>query len=293
MNAPQLIEEVKSGGFQQYDQAGLIDEQSLNRWIRIELSRFGSNIMQGNETTRKVENGKLKLPENFWKLDLALSVDLLGIKGTGDKEDFLQSRVFYRERREVDVEWTDVFDNGVYIPIYKNHKCVTEDIYMPNYQIRSYYGNGRLLRLTKGFKKDKVSEKCHNLSQAYTNSSPHEISIMGDYMNTNFSDGYIYMQYSGLATDEDGEFIIPECNHNRISEYLFNYCRMRILKELIVGDDDPNKISMLQMYTQDTKDSFTLALRDAEWHGAEGWKNAMKKSRVRQTRIYEALLPRK
>ena len=289
MNRPQLIQEIIAGGFAQYEQAGLIDHQSLNRWIRIELKRFGSNVMMGNEATLEVKNGKAKLPENFWKLDLALRVELVGIEGKGDQEDFLQSRIFYKERNEVDVKW----DNESYAWEYDNFKCVTEDIYFPNYQIRKRYENGKYLRLTKGFNREKVSSKCHNLSQLYTNSAEHEINITEGYINTNFPDGYIYIQFSGLELDEQKELIIPECNNDRISEYLITYCRKRTLEDIIMGDDDPNKINMLNYYVGKEKNDFALAMSDAAWHGAQGWKNAMKKKTAQRMLQYENTLPNK
>lgn len=287
MNRPQLIQEIISGGFQSYEQSGLVDHQSLNRWIRIELKSFGSNIMQGNEMTLKIENGRAKLPEGFWKLDLAIRVDLTKIEGKGDESDFLQSRVFYKERREVDVSW----DNESNSWQFENFKCVTEDVYMPNYTLRKYYQNGRYLRLTKGFNKEKISEKCHNLSKQFTNSAEDEINIVGDYINTNFSEGYIYIQFSGLETDEDGEFVIPECNKDKISEYLISYCRWRTLEDIVIGGDDPNKITMLGYYKEKQKEDKIEAMRDAEWHGAQGWRNAMKKARIKSMMKYENMLP--
>ncbi len=293
MNRPQLIQEIISGGFEQYDQAGLIDYQSLNRWIRIELQRFGSNIMVGNETTLTVTNGKTKLPENFWKLDLALKVYLTKLQGEGDEQDFLQSRLYYKERTEVEYEWTNNLDDDIGFHKMVDFKCTTEDVYFPNYQIRKYYGNGQYLRLTKGFNKDKVSKDCNNLSRKFTNSCEHQINIMGDYINTNFEEGYIYIQYSGLETDQEGELVIPECNHDRISEYLINYCRLRILKDIYYGDDDVNMVNKLNLLSQDTRDSLILAQRDAEWHGAQGWKNAMKKKKAERMSKFEYMLPQK
>jgi hypothetical protein len=286
LNRKQLIREVLAGGFQQYEESGLVDFQSLNRWIRIELTRFGSNIMLGNEKTIKVENGKAPLPDNFWKLDLAVKVEVTRIEGKGNKEDFLQSRLFYKERREADFVW----DNASTSFERTNFKCVTEDIYMPNYTIRNSYSNGILLNLKKGFNKEKVSSKCHNLSQSFTNSSEHEIDIVGDYINTNFNDGYIYLQYSGLELDQEGDFVIPKCNHDRISEYLITYCRYRILEDIVMGDDDPNKANMLKYYQGKTQNDFTLAQRDSEWHGAQGWRQAMKIAKYRDMSRYDRML---
>ncbi|AGO47577.1 structural protein [Cellulophaga phage phi17:2_18] len=253
----------------------------------MELKRFGSNIMVGNELTIKVENGKAKLPESFWKLDLALKVEVTKIEGVGKQEDFLQSRLFYKERREVDVVWdnqSNSFKNC-------NYKCVTEDIYMPNYSIRTSYGKSSLLRLKKGFNKEKVASKNHNLSHQFTNSSEDQINITGDYINTNFTEGYIYIQYSGLALTEDGkDLMIPECQSGRIAEYLIYYCRQRILEDLIIGDDDPNKIKMLAYFEGKTDDAFKLALSDSQWHGMAGWKQAMKKAKHRDMVRYDNML---
>lgn len=287
MNRKQLIQEVISGGFAQYEEAGLIDHISLNRWIKNELISFGADVMAGNEKTIPVVNGKARLPENFWKLDLALKVSSAGICGEGEEEDFLQSAILYKERRENDVEW----DNASESYRYKNFKCIEEKYYLRRATVTAYYDNFQPLVLTKGFNREKISPKCHNLSKRYAPSSVYEINIVGDYINTNFDEDYIYIQYTGLATDEEGELIIPEVNHNSIAEYLITYCRWRILEDLIMGDDDPNKINMLKYYSQKKRDDRVVAMTDAKFYGAQGWRTAMKKSIKRNTSKFEQLLP--
>lgn len=287
MNRPQLIREILSGGFAKYEDAGLIDEQSLNRWIRIELKRFGANIMNGNEKTLKVVNGKVLLPENFWQLTLAAKVELDQLYGEGDYEEFLQSSLFYKERREKDVIWDNQSDSFQFT----NFKCVQENYYLKRAKVTASFNNPRYLKLTKGFNKELVSPTYHNLSKSNTRSQPWEINIVGDYINTNFPDGYIYIQFKGLEVDDQGEFIIPECNHNRISEYLFNYCRLRVLKEVYTGGDDVNVINQIQMYENDSRNSFNLAMIDAKAYGMQGWRNEVKKSRVKNMRPFDEMLP--
>lgn len=287
MNRPQLIREILSGGFQKYEDAGLIDEQSLNRWIRIELKRFGANIMNGNEKTIRVDNGKALLPEHFWQLTLAAKVELENICGEGDYEEFLQSSLFYKERREKDVIWDNQSDSFQFT----NFKCVQENYYLKRAKVTANFKNPRYLKLTKGFNKEAVSPAYHKLSKANTHSQPWEINVVGDYINTNFAEGFIYIQFKGLEVDDQGEIMIPECNHNRISEYLYNYCRLRILKEIYVGGDDVNMVNQIQMYQQDTRDSFILAMTDAKAYGQQGWRNDVKKSRIKNMAPFENMLP--
>ncbi|MAX51411.1 MAG: hypothetical protein CMH22_05485 [Methylophaga sp.] len=288
MTRAQLIEEIKAGGFEQYEEAGIIDDISLNRWIKNELKRFGANVMITSEKTLQVINGKAQLPENFWKLDMAIRVDLNKISGEGDKEDFLQSAYFYKQRNEVDVEW----DNASESFEHKNYKCIEEKIYLRRATLTCEYTNPRFLTLTKGFNRETVSKKYHNYSKQYSASASHQINIVGDYINTNFKEGWVYIQYIGLESNEDGDFIIPKGNHNRIEEYLIAYCRKRILEDLIMGDD-PNKINMLNYYRQEVRDLFSLAMTDAKFHGAQGWRSAVKRSIKRNSRAYEAMLPTK
>ena len=77
MTIDSLIAEVTSGGFQKYDEAGLVDYISLRRWIKNEMKRFGNNIMELGETLLHVQDRKAKLPENFWQLYLAVTCDSL------------------------------------------------------------------------------------------------------------------------------------------------------------------------------------------------------------------------
>jgi hypothetical protein len=80
-------------------------------------------------------------------------------------------------------------------------------------------------------------------------------------------------------------------NHDKISEYLIYNCRKRILEDIVIGDDDPNKITMLRYYQQQSDELKSDAMTDAKWFGAQGWRQAMKRQQWKDIMKQEALLP--
>lgn len=284
MTTDQLIAEITSGGMAQYDESGLIDYTSLRRWIKSELKRFGSNLMDLSEAILKVENNQTKLPENFWQLNWAIKCEASHYETEGD-EVTLQNSFFFKERTERDMEWnnaSETYEN-------KDIRYIREDYYFKNSKATFYYNQPHLLKLTKGFNKSVCSKDCKNFN---VRSSPYEINITGDYINTNFKEGIIYLRYYGLLTDDSGDIIIPETQHDRLQEYLIYYCRMRILEDLVTGDDDANKINLLQYYNQKQQLAFGLAMTEAKMTGlGKNWASKIRNKIKAQTLKYEVMIP--
>src|SRR3989304_4352906 len=93
-----------------------------------------------------------------------------------------------------------------------------------------YFHSPKLLRLTNGIKKESCHSQCKNLSKELTYSSPYEINILGDYIQTNFSEGFIYLQFFALEKDEEGEIVIPELSTDQLVEYLTYHLKRKALE---------------------------------------------------------------
>lgn len=299
MTTEQLIAEITSGGFAQYDESGLIDKTSLKTWIYDELKRFGGNLTTRIEKVLRVRDNKVELPMNFWQLAAAFHCTPDGYF-IHDKKDrkILQNQLLFRERVEGIAEW----QNGAEFEDYKlgTQKFVREEYFIvrdggrePWNAATFYYSKPVLLTLMKGFKKDLCSKDSLYFRHALGFNSPYQIQIRGRTMTTNFKEGTVYMHYDGLLEDENGDVEIPETQHNRLKEYLIYYCRKRILEDLIVGDDDSNKINLLNYYAAETRNTFGLAMTEVKMEAlGQDWKRRVRNRMRAQTLKYNVMLPR-
>lgn len=287
MTIAQLIAEITSGGFAQYEEAGLIDHISLRTWIRNELKRFGGNLTSRQELILHVKDGKAKLPLNFWQLYLAVKCEIKHYEST-DPEKVLQNSFFFKERVEGIQEWNnqnESYDN-------ESYKYVREDFYFHKAKASFFYGNPSYLRLVKGVDKSLINSDCPNLRRALVGTNPNEISIRNEVLTANFREGTIYMQFDGLYEDEDGHVVIPETQHNRLKEYLIYYCRMKILEDIIMGDDDPAKINMLNYLNTKQEIAFGLAMTEVKMEAlGKDWKRVLRNKMRAQTLKYDVMLP--
>lgn len=289
MNRKEFIAELTSD-LKQYDESNLIDFRSVNLWIKSGLKRFGNNIMTPTEYVLKVEGGKAQLPDNFWKLDLAVKCDPMGYSiESGDIKKIITDFTF-KTRVEQNVEW----NNSIQSHIGKDYKQITEKVYINSNIVNYHYNNPILLKLTKGIKKESCTGSCMNLKTQLTHSSPWEINILNNILQSNFNKGYIYMQYSGLPTDEDGELVIPETQHDHLFNYLMYHCKSKIMENLMGNGDEPNLINMYKIYTAKEREYFSLAMTEVKFEGlSHDWDKKMKNKMRLTTMKYENLFPNK
>ena len=288
MTSDQLIAEISSD-LRQYDETVGIDDISMKRWIRNELLRFGGNLMDLCEKTVQIKNNKVKLPDDFWQLYLAVRCEPNGYEVTEGSEDFLQNSLFYRERLERDAAW----DNESNSFRFNNHKQIVEKFVFRKNKVNFYYNNAQFLRLSKGIQKDVCHPKSKHLSRELTRDLPYEINIRQNTLYTNFKEGYIYLQYYGLPTDEDGDLYIPDTQHRRVEEYLMYYCKKRIMEHVVAnGDASGNDLTMLQYFSTEADKAFGLAMTEAKFEGlGKDWASRVRNATRRETLKYEAMLP--
>lgn len=284
----QLIAEVLTD-LKQYNESGLIDHISLNLWVKNALLKFGGNIMPKVDKVLEVKNGMAKLPENFYALYLAAKcIPEASEVICGEKdEDLLQNIYQYRVRTEAKRKWdnlSDDFKTGEFTEI-------TEKLFFHDgrTQIEFKYKNPQLLKLTRGFKKERLCGDNLNLQNKLTHSCPYEINILGDYIQTNFNEGFIYIQFQGLPVEEETEdLIIPEVMGNYVFEYIAAELKKKIYENLWTNGDDENVQNKLMYWKQESADKFSNAMTAAKFEGMGGrwWKEIAANHRKR-TRIYQ------
>lgn len=287
MTKREFIAELASD-LRQYDESNLIDYRSVNQWIQTSLKRFGNNIMVTNDELLKIENGKVKLPENFWKLDLAVKCDPEGYSiESGDPKYVVTSTAF-----KIRVEENNVWNNNIEGYNKKDFKQVVEKVIIDSNIVNFHYKNPTVLQLTKGMNRSNCLNTCINLQKQFTHSSPWEINILNNFIQTNFTKGYIYIQYAGLPIDEEGELIIPETQHNHLKEYLMYHCKAKLMENLMGNGDEPNLINMYQLYAAKEREYFALAMTEAKFSGlSHDWDKKLKNKMRLTTLKYENLFP--
>lgn len=285
MTRKQLIAEILTD-LRQYDESGLIDYRSLNMWIKNELKRFGANITVLTEKALEVQNGKTELPEDFWTLHLAVKCNQHGWEGEHHEErDLVQDSQWYKQSTTTNYVW----DNQSQSHKEESYKTVSEKVFYRDQIKKVHYTEPIVLRLTKGFKKEFCAPGCKNMQQKLATSSPHEINILGNILQTNFKDGFIYMQYNALPTDETGDIYIPDVRS--LQEYLIYYAKRRILEALWMNDDDINLLNKLQYIKGQEKEYLGLAMTQTKFENLGNWDKNLKRKMINETNRYERMFP--
>jgi hypothetical protein len=254
----QFIQELFTD-FKSYEQD--IDKLSIKRYVIGELKRFGNNILSTNETVLTVKNSQATLPENFRALKLAVKVEPHSYSTDECDEKDLDRSIWYKTT----IENQATFDQVTleYIESCCPPRIIKHIVPIGRGFLHTYYQNPTLLTLTKGINRTLLTKDCLNLPNQYRDVSKHQISITGNNVNTNFTEGFIYIQYTGLEM-EDGELVIPEGWHGNLPRYLLSFCKAKITENLIVNNKNPQSLGqMLQMFRQDALRDFQLA--QTEW----------------------------
>jgi hypothetical protein len=254
----QIFAEVKNT-FKAYDSESLLDEISMERWMKSELKRFGNNIMVYTDDVVHVRNGKGKLPDDFWKLKAAVKYSPSHYECDEKDKEFIKKTAFWINTTDK----TQTFvDGNLVTTTVKN--TVKEDYYINDIRVTLHYSNPQILKLTKGFNRKAVETDCANLPHKLTEKRYNEINILGDYIQCDFREGYIYVIYKALPMDENGEMYVPTTQHDRLKEYIIAYLEYRVARDIWLNNDDPNITNKIQYLDQKQQELFSLAMTETK-----------------------------
>lgn len=275
-----IIAEVRTE-LVQYDSAGMLDEISLRNWANRALKSFGNLVTILEEKTIEVKNGRAKLPEGFYSLYAAVKCQPKRIEMVKGNENDLVDSFFFRVRTEASRVWdnqSNAFQDGEY-------KEICEKVYLNEGHVEAniYYHQPQLLKLKRGINRESCHNSCRNLVRELTYNCPYEINILGDYIQTNFTDGYIYLQFFTLEKDDEGETVVPELSNDQLVEYLTYHLKRKSLEAVWISDDDAvqNKI---QWMLQQERDAYLKAMSAAKIESISGygwWDTIQKRNRLR------------
>ncbi len=249
--------------FANYTETGDIDRISIKGWVISCLKELGKNICDRREGFVEIKNSQGNLPETFKSLILALKLKPEGCQILGDRSKAEQSYI-YKQRIEQPAYYDWVTHE--YVTNCKT-KIVTEKVIMDTEAAEFYY-SPELLSVVKGFKKDSFDVDCVNLHPGLRDAYQSQINIQGRTIQTNFPTGRIYIQYSSLPSDEDGEILIPEISTGDIYKWIENVVKLKIGENLILNNKNPTGItSLMQMWAQQSIPLRNAAKSESNWSG--------------------------
>lgn len=283
MTLEQIISEIKNK-LRTYDQAGLLDDISINNWIKECLKQFGGNMMQEHQTSLIIEKGRVKLPDNFWALKAAVKCEQEGVREV-KTEPQAQRRVSY-------LEWTDIRDYYNYLegkPCLEDEdsRYITETLYfdVPKKSYKFYYKQPQHLTLKPHIYKVRCDANCPNIQ---TNGK-YSISIdeNHNYITTDFNEGFMWLWYRGLPSDENCKLVIPETGNDALKNYIVYFVICRTLEDLWLSEDDLNIQQKLGYFSKLRDEYFYQTKSDSIAKGLAGWQNKLINNNRRERNTYE------
>lgn len=240
-----------------YDSMGLIDEVSIYRWVDEALRPFGQNIMLLHDAVIKVCSKKAHLPDNFDTLYAAMRCEPFGYHVAPEHNHVVQRSRQWLERTEHSKSWNmcePCCDTTT-------EKVITERIFIEDAPVNFYFHRPTWLHVDRHIS----SRFCHGSCKNFmVERSPYSISINKKTVHTNFHDGYIYVQYYGTPTDEEGRPIIPDVGNGALETHVWNYVHKKFFEKLLRNKDDTNITTLFQYYIEESKVSRVLASTDVK-----------------------------
>lgn len=192
--AQELIKETKNE-ISSYFEKGSLDESLLYPIIRTCLSKMGLKILPVKKTVLKLDNGKVELPCDFYKMDFALGCGFCQNIGIDlNVPQFLEYEVSGFNICETECDFCSDDCGNVY-------------------GIRQFYNTwttefSELFQLTVGT--DAQPFCTSGCFEDLRRSRGNEITIKNGHIYANFLEGYIYIEYLTNLESDDGDLMIPD-----------------------------------------------------------------------------------
>lgn len=256
MTRKELIAEILTD-LKKYDDLGLIDRRTLSITIKNELRRFGSNVMEDRNKVIEIKGGRANLPSGFFRLISARLTTPIGFETVMEVDDQWRTDYYITRVKETEKEW-DNHSNSHYK---KSYTEVIEQRLVRGSEVKIRHGLGGFLGLVKGISKDYLSERCSN--QISKDPSIPCISISGETLYANFSEGTVYIEYESLP-ERDGDLEIPE--YTNLIKYLIAISKQKILENIWVNDDIDNVAQKVGYFKNQATEYYIAATTEVKFN---------------------------
>ena len=214
----ELLAIVKND-FKKLDDEGLIDDGTLVKTVMYCNDKLGIYIREVKQVCIPVVEYKAKLPLNFEKLYFASALTATNSIIHAQQNPF--SNNFDR-----DIIYEAELDRGTL----GNVDSYSVTIKRESTTTIHHYGNWVTLSLDPS-----SGVYCHNSCPNMKRPGKYQISIDGEYINTPFRSGEIYLMYLGTMQDEEGNILFPF--HPLITPYYEWSLKEKVIMDAIFNSD--------------------------------------------------------
>lgn len=211
----------------------LLREEEFYRYISDILNQLGVGVMMESDSLVLIESSKGILPFNFKTLYAAYKTTPFFNHPNIER---LQSNSF-----SITTDITHEIiaqSNRCTIECCENSQKVIEKLTVKNFVNEGKHLNFTtpiLLRLSPNVQQKFIEQGCQNLNSG----SPHEITIDGRYIYTNFDRDVVYIKYYGFPVDKDtGLPMIP--NITAVEKAIEWYIKWQTLMAIWYNNDVPD-----------------------------------------------------
>lgn len=255
--------------FKSFDSSNLIDDADFPEYTAEVLKSLGVGTYIEERVVLNVKNYRVKLPNDFKQIYAAYRCNDCSIEHGGRHlqnkfilENDITCEVLGRKTGcEVNCECPDKIIERVTVKQYVNDQCY-------NYN----YSNPRLLKLSPNVKQH-CAEDCLNLLV----SCPDEITINNGYINTNFPEGAILLQYYAFPTDEDGSVMIPDVI--QIEKAIEAYIKWQLFMNFWITGDVSDSVQKMQYLQNEYEKAFAEAKYILKMPSFNGLVNSIRNQR--------------
>ena len=241
-----LLEDVKTD-LRSFTTEGNIEPAQLIKVAMRVNYDLGLRIYKTKEKMLNVENGRVRLPEDFYVMNFALvcgeyeySVTLP--QGTNIQEVVPEYRPWIEQ-----LDCSDDINMGE-LTCLQTCGNTYGIIQVVNTEHRVF----KTLAPVKFKNSQFIDCDCPNLKTQ----APDEAYIQDNFIWTSFQDGNLYINYQGALEDEDGNLLVPD--HPMLNEYYEYALKKRILENAVM--DGANVVPQLQLVLQEYRGARNNAL---------------------------------
>lgn len=266
----QLLADV-AGDFKKYQLQDLIDPNDMVKVAKKVSYDLGLRINKTKEIVLEVEKGRVRLPNDFYTLNFALSVGNYKIKqylpqGTQIEEkiigtaapEYIAAPPEVIDTCEIDLveEPCDPCDPCAQCG--QDTNCLPCNTCCSNPDSCTLNCKGELVQLTQVLTSEireyqriepiRITQNTEDLNGLCPNlywDSVMTAVLKDGWMHTSFQSGKVYLNYQGHLEDNKGNLLVVD--HDIINEYYEYALKDRIVENLIMNDEEvnPNKIQLI------------------------------------------------
>lgn len=242
-----------------YDDLGIVDYVTIDNLLKTELRKFGSNVMERKYKVLEIVGGEAELPFNFFRMVLAIKCQPYKVDPVYEVDTKWRTDYGMTKRIVENYEW-DNMSNSHYK---KSYKEIIEKKEVRGSIIHITHNPIEVLTLTRGIPNEFIENSSINKLVSKT-SGASEINIKQTKVQTNFKEGFVYLEYDALP-EEDGDLLIPDIPY--LDEYLKYFCVYRVLESIWTNGESTDVVDKIKYYKNEANLLKASALTASKFEG--------------------------